>query len=431
MELLAEELLVLRRHILKRDVDDAMLFGHHLRAQRMQYLGTECVVDADALLQGDDFVPVAHGLLLTTAHQGVDGCQRETGGVVALGVYRQMQVGDGEVLVEFVLTVHVHDLADDAHCATHVLGRLRRTLHRHADDDVGSHLTGEVCRIVVLQTTVHQHLVTQSHRREGSGDGHRGAHSLWQPSAVEVHLFVGDDVRRRTSKGDGQVVGEVERIGVAHAELVEELGQVLALDDAAGIHVLLADGYACRKEIGVLFLPVAEALVAQVLLVGDHVAPVLHPHHRVERVGVVADGIQAADDAAHRRASDNVDGDARLLQYLQHADMCHTLRAAATQYDADLLPGVTDCHAVILLHVSRAVTLLCVHRAAHHRSKQCQYYLLHCVSKFYTFHLYLIISETSSDTPAASCLSALSHTCQRMRHWGNSGRWLSLASSCR
>ena len=41
----------------------------------MEDLRTERIVDADALLQGDDLVPVAHGFLLTTAHQRVDGGQ--------------------------------------------------------------------------------------------------------------------------------------------------------------------------------------------------------------------------------------------------------------------------------------------------------------------------------------------------------------------
>ena len=128
-----------------------------------------------------------------------------------------MQVGDGEVLVEFVLTVHIYNLADDAHRTTHVLGCLRCALHGYADDDVGTHLSGEVCGIVVLQTTVHQHLVAESDGREGCGDGHRSTHGLWQTTAVEVHLIVGDDVRRCAGKGDGQVMGEIELIGITHA----------------------------------------------------------------------------------------------------------------------------------------------------------------------------------------------------------------------
>ena len=146
---------------------------------------------------------------------------------------------------------------------------------------------------------------------------------------MEDHFAVVYDVGSHTGKGNGQVVGKVERVAKTRAELVEELSQVLALDDAAGVQVALADGHARCNNIGVLLFAVADALVAQVLLVGDDVAPVLHPHHRVERMGIVAYGVEATYDAAHRCAGDVVDGDACLLQHFQHTDVCHALCAAA------------------------------------------------------------------------------------------------------
>ena len=55
-------------------------------------------------------------------------------------------------------------------------------------------------------------------------------------------------------------------------------------------------------------------------------------------MGIVANGIQSADDTAYGCAGNDIDGDARLLQHFQHTDMRHTLCAAATEYDADFLP---------------------------------------------------------------------------------------------
>ena len=78
--------------------------------------------------------------------------------------------------------------------------------------------------------------------------------------------------------------------------------------------------------------------MAQVLLVSDHVAPVLHSHHRVERIGIVANGKKTADDAAHRGACDDIDGDARPLQHLQHTNVCHALCSTATEYDGHFFP---------------------------------------------------------------------------------------------
>ena len=54
-------------------------------------------------------------------------------------------------------------------------------------------------------------------------------------------------------------------------------------------------------------------------------------------MGVIADGIESADDAADRCTGNHVDGDARLLQHLQHTDVRHTLCATATEHDAHFL----------------------------------------------------------------------------------------------
>ena len=278
MELLTEESLILRRHILKADLEDAVFFSHHLRAQWMIEFRTVAGLDADALFQGHDLVPVAHGLFLTATYKRVDGFQREACGIVSLGVDGHVQVGHRDVVVDLVLTVHIDDLTQDAHGTTHVLGLLRGTLHGDANHDLSTHLTGDIHGIVILQTTVDQHLVADSYGRESSWNGHRGTHGLWQSSAMKVHLFIGDDVCRYTGKGNGKPV-EVDRIGKSHAELLEQLGQVLTLDDAARILVLLAECQTRREEISVLLLAVAKTLITQVFLIGNHVTPVLHTDH--------------------------------------------------------------------------------------------------------------------------------------------------------
>ena len=158
---------------------------------------------------------MAHGLFLTATYQRVDGFQCEACGIIALGINGHVQIGHRDVLVYLVFTVHVDDLAQNAHCAAHVLGLLRGALHGHTDHDLCTHLTGDIHGVVVLQTTVDQHLIADSHGREGCGNGHRGTHGLWQLSAVEVHFFIGDDVRCHTGKGNRQLV-EVERIGKTH-----------------------------------------------------------------------------------------------------------------------------------------------------------------------------------------------------------------------
>ena len=132
-------------------------------------------------------------------------------------------------------------------------------------------------------------------------------------------------------------------------------------------------------------------------------------------MGVVADGVQTTDDATHRRTGDDIHGDARLLQHLQHTDMCHTLRTAAAQYDADLLPIF---FALCIMHCALSTIhfALCTHRAAHHRSHQYQYYLLHPLNQcnplllfifylftFSPFHLYLWYFLLNSNGVMPAC----------------------------
>ena len=150
---------------------------------------------------------------------------------------------------------------------------------------------------------------------------------------MKNNFAVIDDIRRYTGERDAQVTGEVERVGKANAELLKQFGQVFALNKTTGIHILLTDGQTRGEDVGVLFLAIAETLVAQVFLISDDVTPVLHTYHGVERMGIVTDGIETADDTTHRRAGNDIDGDARPFQYLQHTDMGHALRTAATQHD--------------------------------------------------------------------------------------------------
>ena len=165
---------------------------------------------------------------------------------------------------------------------------------------------------------------------------------------MEHHLAIVDNIRSHASKWFGKVGGEVQRVGKPEAQLLEKFGQVLTLDDTSCIHVALTDGQARREEIGVLFLAVDKTLTTHIFLVGNDITPVLHPYHRVERVGVVADGIESANDATHRRSCNDVYGDSCLLKHFQRSDMRHTLCAATAKNDGHLFPwrflAVVLCH---------------------------------------------------------------------------------------
>ena len=95
MEFLAQELFILWCHILEGIGYHMLLLGHYLRTQGVINHRTERIIDANALLQGDDLVPMAHGLLLTSANEGVDGFECKTGSIIALGIHTHVYIGNG------------------------------------------------------------------------------------------------------------------------------------------------------------------------------------------------------------------------------------------------------------------------------------------------------------------------------------------------
>ena len=139
------------------------LLGQHLRTQRLRYFGSEGIANANAFLQGYDIVPVTHGHLFTTTDKRIYGVKREAGCSIALGVYRHMQICNGEILIDLVLTVHIYNLVQDAQGVTQIIGHLRGPLYGYAYNDVGSHLSSNICGIIVLQTSIHQHHIAQSY----------------------------------------------------------------------------------------------------------------------------------------------------------------------------------------------------------------------------------------------------------------------------
>ena len=90
-----------------------------------------------------------HGFIFTPLDEFVDGVVIEAGGIVTLCVHADGYIGDGQVLIVFVLTVHIDDLTEDADGMSQVIAGFGSPLNGDTNDDVGTHLTGDVGRVVV------------------------------------------------------------------------------------------------------------------------------------------------------------------------------------------------------------------------------------------------------------------------------------------
>ena len=150
-----------------------------------------------------------------------------------MGIYRYIHVSDTDVLIILILRIIIHNPLQDARSRAQVLSGLVLIGHRHADDDVGSHLPGHIGGIVVTHTTVYEHHSSDSHRCEDGRNSHRGTHGLRQHATMEVIFSKGDHIRCHTGKGNRQRV-EVDGVIIARSETFKQTVQILTFDNAAG-----------------------------------------------------------------------------------------------------------------------------------------------------------------------------------------------------
>ena len=172
MEFLFQETLILRRHIPENEVGNALFLSHHLWTQGMQDSGTERLFNANTLFQGNNLVPMAHSLFLAITDEGVDGLRRETDCAELTRIDIEMQVCNGNVVLVFIDTVDINNLAEHTHGALDIASRLLLARQGDTNHDVGSHVTRHINGVVVAHTTIDQHLVAHSDWREGCRNGH-------------------------------------------------------------------------------------------------------------------------------------------------------------------------------------------------------------------------------------------------------------------
>ena len=231
----------------------------------------------------------------------------------------------------------VHELTQDSGSGFEFVGRFQFALYIHADDDIRTHLSGDVHRIVVYHTSVDKHHAIETHGSEHTGDGHTGTHGGREDSLVE-HIFLAlHDVLGHASIGDRQAI-EVDGIVITQGEFAKEVRDVLSLDEATCyfLNALLVERYG--DEVFFVHFAFAHVLVGSQDTVAQEEGPVLLAHHAIQLLGCVADGIESADDGAHAGSHHVIDRNAHFFDNLDGTDVSHALGTASAQYEAYLFP---------------------------------------------------------------------------------------------
>ena len=322
-------------HVLVAHIADAIAFLGALSI--LQTTAERHGLQSQLLFQFHEFIPLRHGGFLTSANERIDGVLAETCSAVAMNIHQDGDVCHGKVFVELVPAVGIDELQQNAGGAGQFAGRAQRLLYGDAYHVIGSHGLSHIHGEIVLQTAVNKHHVAQADGRECTGNRHTGAHGLAEQASVEHILGVVDHIGGHTSEGNRQPA-EVDGVGIGHGEFLEQHADILTANESTARHFLLfVQLNGTRIDIGVLFLTLMETLQTQVVAVGKHYGPVLHPDNRVERMGVFSSGIETAHYAAHARTGDDVDGDACPLNHFQRTDVGHALCTAAAEHHGYLL----------------------------------------------------------------------------------------------
>lgn len=171
-------------------------------------------------------------------------------------------------------------------------------------------------------------------RREHARHRHAGADGQGQVALREHDFLAADDVRGDRPERDGQLV-EIAHPPGRQQQAAQQHLQLLALDQALrerDLAVAQAD-FDAAQQAQVIFLAAHAALIAW-RFVAQHLGPVDPVQHRLDLIGGVAGGIQAADHRAHRGADDAVDRHALALQHFEHTDVGRAAGTATAEHQA-------------------------------------------------------------------------------------------------
>ena len=209
--------------------------------------------------------------------------------------------------------------------------------HVHGNDDVRAHGFDDVHGQIVHDAAVHQYPAVDLHRREDPRHGHAGPHGRGQVAMVEHPRRSALQVCRDRPVRDRQPV-EIRDPGGAQRHELHQVVELLARRQA-GPHLGAFPVQAHFQQIALVLLLAPEVEFAPRGGIAHHLVPVEAFQPGLHLVGGHAAGVKPGDDRAHARAADEVDGNALLLQHLQHADMGQPQRPAPAQHQADFGPG--------------------------------------------------------------------------------------------
>ena len=274
-------------------------------------------------------VPLGTGNFFPPHNQRIDCPGRETSGRVRVHVRFDIHVYHFLVFLVLLDSQKRGHLVDNSRHGLQTGSVFQFRLHVHPDDNISTHFFRYIHREIIRYSPVYQHHPVPSHRGEHPRDSHTRAHGKRQSPAILHHLLAVHQITCHASERDRQPV-EIKRIVIPYRQIGKQIEYILSADkprrDLQLAIVLNRHG----NKIFLRFLFLRERQVITIHFITQQKHPVLRPHQTIHRARVITDRVQSPHESPHTRARDIIYRDTRLFQHLQHTDMRHSFRPAAT-----------------------------------------------------------------------------------------------------
>ncbi len=174
------------------------------------------------------------------------------------------------------------------------------------DRELGAHVLGNVDRQVVEQAAVRVKIVAGAYRGEDPGQRHGGAQGQRKRAVVKHVLLAGVELGRHAGKGSRQVVEALD-LGVGKCDVVENEAHLLAgIESCRELNSLAQAKLDARWKLNrILFTPIGK--ITERKLAAERLIPIHVLNEFLDLLGRAASGIDAADQASHAGAGDQVD----------------------------------------------------------------------------------------------------------------------------
>ena len=189
------------------------------------------LVDAEMFCKSVERIDISHGSFLASLNERIDCCGREACCSVAFSIDWDIDVGIFLVSLVELHAVEVEHAHHDVECAVGELIFCHGSHKVNADDNVGTHISCHIHRIVIDHKAIDEGSIAHLDRSKHRWDGHAASHSRDEIALVEHMFLARDGIGSYACEADRELA-EVAVVGQSVGEMIEQQRDIPAVDDA-------------------------------------------------------------------------------------------------------------------------------------------------------------------------------------------------------